>query len=389
MYTHDDQWIITAADASARLLEINGIRGILDVLPKPDENMVDSQVELPKETQGELFDTCLKVLANPNQTIYLHYNIADNLVSRSVLAASDLLPGIWVSLVGSADPYQISIRSEPELYFLMGDVLSVNNLLGSNEIGNHISTEAVLILMAILDHIKRAWMISALNHSEPITMFNLEDIRERLLDSENEDFRWTLLFAEKHLPFPIKEMGLIDNLEPVFLELVRTGLIEPVNEEATIFDLTKIGEFLAEVDRQAASQLILSHSYVLEGEEGTAYDIFTFTRGTFDLLLYTLSGARASFVTIQPEELNIILRRIFAMPYETEDGEETAAGDEMETEYEIEAGAGAEAEGKAVSEDVTETGNKVEAEGELYCPNCKTKITDKDMFCRNCGLKLK
>lgn len=369
MYIHDGQWLIEAAEIYQKVEELKIGKGALSVLPPaPDK----ASIIQPKEGQEEtkLLDKCIRILANPDKVLYLHYNIADGVVSRSALAKSEILPETWVTISGTSDPYSISIRSEAEIKFLVGDVLSTNNLWGSQEFGSDMSTQGALTLMAVLDHVRRSWMISALNHVEPIGMFSLEDIRERLVDSQNEDFRWTLHFTEKHIPIPVKEMDFLDDLRPAMQELIDAGLVEEIDEEGDLFDITKEGEYLAEIERQAASRMVLSRvNQISEGE--ITYDIFTFIRGPLDLILYLLSGGNASFGALQPYDAEVIISEILD-PSIKEDLQEIGVEGTPEREAEAKPEPEMAPEGARAS----------------FCSQCGNPVGPEALFCQNCGSKL-
>ena len=334
MYIHEEEWIITAAEMDALLKKNRWERGLLDVLPKvrPAGTGEAGTLPLPGleqgqerergqelaaspdgEDRGQLLEACVRVLAKPGRAVRLHYNVADSTVSRCVVATSEILPGIWVSLAGSADPYRLSMRSDPELRFLISDVLSAAAGIRPTKIGCDFSTEAALTFMAILDQTRRSWLVSQLRHLEPVSLFSLEDVRNRLAEGSIEDFRWTLPLTEKLLPIPIREMTVVEDPRPALLELIEAGLIEPVNEDASIFDLTQPGRLLAEGDRQAASRLVLSQSFLLP-EAAIAHDVMLLTRTPSDLLLILMSGEQASLSTLLPGDLSALLEQVFAAP---------------------------------------------------------------------------
>ncbi|NCC75855.1 MAG: hypothetical protein EOM08_05415 [Clostridia bacterium] len=322
MQFHQDEWIITFAEMDAIIEKAGLQRGSLDVLPPLvtasglTAPLTDGQEQQPLsegENHRQLLEACLSVLANPKRVVRLHYTVADSTISRSILATSDVLPGIWVSLAGSTDPFRLSLRSDPELRFLVHDILAAETAVHPTQIGCDFSTAAALVLLAALDQARRSWLVSLLRHLEPVSLFSLQDIKDRLAESAIEDFRWVLPLVEKLLPIPVRELFVSEDPRSALLELVEAGLIEPVNEEATVYDWTEAGRVLADGDRQAASRLVLSQSFHLpEGE--IAHDVVSLIRTPLDLFLFLMSGAEASMSTLLPGDLAALLEQIFASP---------------------------------------------------------------------------
>lgn len=372
MYIHNQEWVITASEAVALLQKAGRKRGPLDVLPNvPDTAAEPVDLVLDEATSGlaigenttQLLEACIAVLASPKRVVRLHYNVADSTVSRSILATSDELPGIWVSLAGSVEPFRVSMRSDPELRFLIGDMLSIGSGSRPTKIGCDFSTEAALTFMAILDQTRRSWLVSLLRHLEPVSLFSLADVKARLAEGSVEDFRWTLPLAEKLLPIPVGEMAVSEDPRPALLELIEAGLIEPVNEEATIFDWTEPGRVLAEGDRQAASRLVLSQSYLLP-EDAIGHEVMLLTRTPLDLFLILMSGAEASLSALMPEDLDALLEQVFATPLMTQ--------------------AAKEPEPIAPAPQATPASQTVRR----FCTSCGTQLSEGAKFCRQCGSKI-
>ena len=317
MKSQNGEWIGKAEEFAAYFEHTGNKRGSLDVLPK-GQREIDFESELKSIDKKELdqdpdqlrlLESCLSVLADPEQVVQMHYNMADTTVSRSILAKSKEMPGLWVTLAKTGDTQRLSFRSETELRHLIGRVLSDDNTIRPTQVGCDLSTEAALAFLAILGQYRRAWLISLIRHLEPVTLFSLSDVKERLEEADVEDFRWVLPLTDKLLPMPVAEMSVCEDPRSALLELVEKGLIEPVDEEATAFELTEAGKVLAEGEKQAASRMVLSKTCSTSGGQ-LVHDVLLFTRSSFDLTLYLMSGAEASISTLLPGDLELILDNI-------------------------------------------------------------------------------
>ncbi len=326
MLAHNEDWLINSSELAAHFTKNESSRGKLFIFPKAEStaeagNVADSTLSALNADQRAIFDTCLKVMNNPVKVVHLHYNIADTRVSRSVLTTSTEYPDFWVSLGGSTDPLRLSTRSDGELRLLVTNVLSALQAdIRATLLGCDLSTEAAIVFLAVLDQIRRSFLISMVRHLEPITIFSVDDIIDRLNESGEEDFRWALTFVDKLLPIPIKEWNVVKDPRPALLELVQAEIIEAIDEDGSSFGLTEAGYLLAETYRMAESRVVILTTYLTPDEE-MIQEVFFLYRSAIDLILVQMSGAEASLVTMLPADLEKLLRYIFAVPFIDEDSE--------------------------------------------------------------------
>jgi hypothetical protein len=322
MLTHDEDWLIDSSELTKQLNNSGKIRGPLCFLPDKERSITkDEADDVPNdilsglnEDQRVLFDACLTTISNPVKVVQLDYNIVDVRVSHSVLSVSSELPGLWVTLGGLVDPLRLSTRSGEELRLLVSRVLSALSAnVRATMLGCDLSTEAALVFIAVLDHYRRSFLISMVQHIEPITIFSAEDIIDRLNESEEGDFRWALSFVNKLLPIPVKEWSVAKDPRPALLELVQAEIIKAVDDGGTSFDLTEAGLLLAETNRMAESRVVMLTAY-LTPEEDLIQEVFFLFRSAIDLFLVQMSGAEASLVSMLPADLEKLLHYIFAIP---------------------------------------------------------------------------
>ncbi|RQD72755.1 MAG: DUF4339 domain-containing protein [Candidatus Syntrophonatronum acetioxidans] len=338
MKSDNGEWITNPEELAAYFEQTGKKRGQLDILPKSSDAVPESRIKKDRQTmdpdQLRLLDKCLEVLASPDRVLQINYNIADARVSRSFMATSKEMPAVWVTLSGSGESRRVSFRSEPELRHLIIDVLAADSTTRPTRIGCDLSTEGALAFLAILDQYRRSWFVAMLRHLEPISFFTLQDVKERLADSNAEDFRWSLPFIDKVLPITVTEMSVTKDPRQALLELIEAGLIEPVDEQANTFELTEAAQTLAEGDRQAASRLVLSRTFPVSDDE-VAHDVLFFVRTPFELFLLLMSGANASLSTLLPGDLNLLLDQIIiTLPEEEISGVEEEKIKEAEEETE-------------------------------------------------------
>ena len=191
-----------------------------------------------------LAERFLKALADPKKVVHFHNVVADEQVSRCLLAWHPDMGGAWVSLARSGDLRRISLRSEPELRFLVANALAADDALRPDRIAVNLSTPEALALLAILDQLRRARLISLLDHKEPVALFAPEDVQARLGEADVEDFRWTLPFLAKLLPLSVGDLAVTKDPRPALLALEKAGLVERVGVAANrvVCELTPAGD---------------------------------------------------------------------------------------------------------------------------------------------------
>lgn len=327
MKIENGEWIMTAAELAACYEETGNTPGVFSLIPKGVEEgdgtkRGDDYSSLSEE-QRAVLDQCLRVLGDPEQLVLLHYTLADTTVSRSTLAISSAMPGAWATLVQSGKTLQLSFRSPLEIRNLVFEVLAADHSVRPTKLGCDLSTEAALAFLALLDQHRRSWLVSLLKHLEPISLFTVEDVKERLNEAAVNDFRWSLPFVDKVLPIPVSEMAVAQDPRPALLELAEAEIIEPVDEDAAVFDMTDAGMVLVDGNKQAASRLVLTRTYHTEDGE-PAHDVFVLTRTTFDLFMLSMGGAEASLRTLLPGDLDLLIQYLFPVADSTEGTQDAA-----------------------------------------------------------------
>ncbi len=339
MKVENGEWIMTPRELAAYYYKLDKKHGELSLIPEVVEEVdKDSVGEDFSQTseQEMILNKCLEVLGDPLKVVLLHYNLADTTISRSTLAISDKFPGFWVTLVQTGKTMRLSFRSQLEIRNLVFEVLAADNSVRPTKMACDLSTEGALAFLALLDQYRRSWLISLIQHTEPISFFTIKDIKERLNEAEMEDFRWTLPFTDKLLPIPVKEMAVAQDPLPGLSELVEAEIIESIDEESTTFDITEAGHVFTDGNKQAASRLILSQTYYTQEDE-LAHDVFFLTRTSFDLFMVVMGGAEASLTTLLPGDLDLLVQHVFPLADNTEDLEEKKVLEEEEaTEEEME-----------------------------------------------------
>lgn len=319
MIVDQGEWILNEGEMAAVAAGFGLRNGTLGALPdqlpagQASEDAVRAFGELDP-TFRALAERLLKALADPGKVVHFHSSVAEEQVSRCLLAWHPDLGGAWVSLARSGDLRRVSLRSEAELRLLVADTVAADASLRPDRIAVNLSTPEALALLAAFDELRRARLLSLLNHKEPVTLFAAEDVQTRLAEASVEDFRWTLPFLEKLLPLPIGDLAVTKDPRPALLAIEKAGLIERlgISEDRVLCELTNAGAFLEAGFRESSARAGLSVTARVPG--GVGHDVFLLVRSVFDLFLLSLSGGDAALSTILAGDLDEISKNIFAPP---------------------------------------------------------------------------
>jgi hypothetical protein len=334
MQVEQGEWILNegemAAVAAGFGLRAQGLGSLPDKLPPgPEAEAAVKTFAALDPAFKALAERFLKALADPRKVVHFHNVVADERVSRCLLAWHPDMGGAWVSLARSGDLRRISLRSEPELRFLVANALAADDALRPDRIALMLSTSDALALLAVLDQLRRARLISLLDHKEPVALFAPEDVKARLGESGVEDFRWTLPFLAKLLPLAPHDLAVTKDPRPALLALEKAGLVERVGVAANrvVCELTPAGTFLEAGFRNASARAALSVTAPVPG--GVGHDVLLLVRSVSDLFLLSMSGGDAALSTLLAGDLDELLKVVFAAPPELP---ETAARAETGTE---------------------------------------------------------
>ncbi|MEW5765708.1 MAG: FHA domain-containing protein [Acidobacteriota bacterium] len=317
MRTDQGEWILTEGELAAAAKSLGLARGVLDALPgaapAPDEVVRTSrEVSALEPALKGLFEKALSVLASPARVVRFHTAAADTRVSRSLLAFSPSLPGVWVSLARGGDERRVSLRTQAELRLLVARHLAAGDSLNPDRVGADLSTHGVLALLAACAQIRRARLIALLRHEEAAEVFSPHDIQARLEEAATADFRWPLSFVAPMIPLPVKELGVTKDPRPALVELARAGFLEPVTESETpLFEMSPGGRVFAEGLCQEASRGALSVARAVTGDQ-IAYDVMLFCRGPFNLFSFFMSGEVGFATTLLAGDLDELLQYAFS-----------------------------------------------------------------------------
>ena len=241
---------------------------------------------LPSEARSQL-QWLVNTLAFPVRIANLHFSVADERVSRQVMAWAASPAEGPAFLARNGDLWRAGTRSDFQVKTLIREVLAAGDMLRRESLSLAISTPAVLTLLGVLDHLRYARLYSQLLHQEPVESFAPAEVLTRIQAAKTEDFRWPLLLVEKLMPVDFTtaftESEVVDGLA----ELTEAELVEPLDDSgrALLYALTAEGRVIADAVLHDVSKLALSLSEC--GPDGqVGHDVMLFIRGGMSLFLF-------------------------------------------------------------------------------------------------------
>jgi hypothetical protein len=267
-----------------------------------------------EEAHRQRLAIAIGVLRAPAKIAYLNHTIADETVSRGMLAWSPSVPDYIVAMARTGSVRRVSYWTAASLQGSITRILAADVKLPDDGIGCKLPSTAVLTFVAILDQLRAVRLYSMLNHAAPSTMFSPAEIQERLAGAAVEDFRWPLNFTDKVLPGMAAALTP-DDVSKAFQDLIAAELIEPVveTEGSKRYDLTEEGRVICDGVLHEVTKVALSlcdqHP---DGQLG--HDLALLIRGAFHLFLFMMSGQDGSVCAVNNADLDDLLTRALASP---------------------------------------------------------------------------
>jgi predicted nucleic acid-binding Zn ribbon protein len=316
--------------------------------------LLDAEFAQLEAAHRQRLAIAIGVLRAPAKIAYLHHTIADETVSRGMLAWSASVPDSIVAVARSGGIRRISFYQAASLKPSITRILDADRDLSDDEIGCKLPSMAVLTFLAILDQLRAVRLYSMLNHTEPSTMFSPDEILDRLAGAAEEDFRWPLLFTDKVVPGMAAALTR-DDVSAAFRNLIQANLIEPVieTERSKRYDLTEAGQAICHGVLHDFSKVALSLcDHHPDGQYG--HDLVLLIRGPFHLYLFAMAGQEGAVAAVNNHELESVLNRALAPAWAS-------------TATAVQPSAPASSAATAV------------------CPQCGGAIAPGQRFCQQCG----
>lgn len=329
-------------------------------------------------------------LAAPTRTAALGYSLADETISRQILAWPDQKGDEIVYLARQGGPWRLGRRPADEVRTLIRGVLAADDGLRADPLGLGLEAPAVVTLLGIIDWLRAARLFAELEHQVPTNMFTAEGAHSRLAGAEIEDFRWPLAFFDKFYPGNLGALGL-DDVGNALVELRKAGIVEPVDEETqSMFTLTPPGEIVADVFFHEVSKVAL-HITECRPDGALGHETVLLARGVFNLVLFDVDGETGAVAALGSDELNEFVTSLLQRPDEDRAAwarqplAPTVAVPEMAVESRCWNCDAIQVGTSANCSECGALGQEGGPETSITCPSCSSPVRASNRFCVRCG----
>ncbi|MBN1152227.1 MAG: zinc ribbon domain-containing protein [Dehalococcoidia bacterium] len=310
-------FLLADAELSAALNGVGGAPNALGLMPGPVEShqvdrAIGESLDPPLLTS---FTSAMTTLVAPAKVAMLHYTIADESISRSLLAWPADADDSLVALVRTGANRRVSIRTISSMRLFIARLLAANETLVEEGISLSLSTGAILVFLAIAEQLRMVRYHALQTHVEPATVFNQEEVQVRLASAGIEDFRWPLLFLDKVMPAPIADALTSQDIGAAIDELILAGLVDQVDEtgQLPIYELAGPGLRICDALHHDVAKLALRVSVIRDDDE-VGHEVMLLVRSGFDLFLFDLAGEQGTLASLGPATLEGLLEHALQPP---------------------------------------------------------------------------
>lgn len=316
MIIQDNDFLLSDAELYELGQHLRPARSRLALLPGQEAaaapgEIVQEYEKLPVDRRQAL-EAIVGGLAYPVRFMRLHYSIADESISRQLI--------VWpksgqevVTLVRNGSLWRASLNTEFGVRTLIKEVLGAGSHLRRDPFCLQVSSTATLVLLGILEQMHFARLYATLMNHAPEETFKAQDVLERMRQAAKEDFRWPLAMFEKVLPVRPFENVQIEEVQAGLDELVQRALVEAIDDQGRLFELTAEGRLVADgVVHEVSKAALCVTQCRPDGVIG--HDAALLVRSSFYLFLFELSGEAGVLATLDEEGADGFLAKTMQAP---------------------------------------------------------------------------
>jgi|GEM_PF-4932131 len=312
-------------------------------------------------------------ISSPLKILRAHFCIGDTSITRSLFSIGMDNQIIRTTKIG--DNRNLDLLDETNFVTTFKKYLGNTNIT-KLPISIELSTQTVLVFLAIIDQIKHIRLFATLSKTPSIEIFNSTSILDRLNEAEKENFNWLIIFLEKVFPLRIANSFGEKDILTSFLELETKGFIE--KDFDNYYSLTTNGQAIFEALLENISKIAVGISENVE-DDIIGHEVVLIIRSINHLLMFDISGKDGVFAYISFDDLDLIIKRMLT---KIENNKVQPAKKPIRNlcpscNKPFEHG----------QKFCDSCGYKLIKDEKLTCPSCKAKLDVGSKFCDKCGTK--
>jgi hypothetical protein len=277
----------------------------------------------------QILDVAVAALADPPRAAVAQFSVADEAVTRLVMAWSATMEQVAVVARQGWDA-AVSLRSPDELVALLASVVGLDGALEPLEARVELSPTQAIAWVALADTLRRARLHSMLLHGAPSDTCTVADVMGTLATADAEDFRWALNMLDKVMPGRASVLAGATSITAALEGLVAAGVLNstPADEgDVALYGLADVGAAAFDAWSHEVSRLAVTVHGLVEGG-GTTAETVLMVRDARRIWLVAIGSERATLACLGVGAAERVLRTVAgaAIPAPAGSTTPTAAG---------------------------------------------------------------
>jgi hypothetical protein len=220
----------------------------------------------------QILDGAVAALADPPRAAVAQFSVADEAVTRLVMAWGATMEQVAVVARQGWDA-AVSLRSPDEVFALLAGVVGLDGGLEPFDVRVELSPTQAIAWVALADTLRRARLHSMLLHGAPSDTCTVADVMGTLAAADAEDFRWALNMLDKVMPERASALADAASVSAALEGLIAAGVLNstPADEgDVALYGLADVGTAAFDAWSHELSRLAVTVHGMVEGGGTTA-----------------------------------------------------------------------------------------------------------------------
>ena len=259
----------------------------------------------------QILDGAVAALADPPRVAVAQFSVADEAVTRLVMAWGATMEQVAVVARQGWDA-AVSLRSPDEVFALLAGVVGLDGGLEPLDVRVELSPTQAMAWVALADTLRRARLHSMLLHGASSDTCTVADVMATLAAADAEDFRWALNMLDKVMPGRASALADAASVSAALEGLVAAGVLNstPADEgDVALYGLADVGTAAFDAWSHELSRLAVTVHGMAEGG-GSAAESVLMVRDARRLWLVAIGPERGALACLGVGAAQRVLRTV-------------------------------------------------------------------------------